>query len=560
MYTKNIKYSFLVFLLVLFLNISTVNVCALAPAPVKPEPTKASTPTKVPTKAPTQAPNAPVAVAPSQNNVPVAQDTVAPVESTTEGNTSTENTTVASNDGNIKKDPFMDSGAPTRYSNGKYYDIAVPYNTKIMDIGGMATGGTVDQGSAYKIDPFVDNLLTQNCCFLRENSSFREAEVFSHINSTNKQYANDQNTGLNYYVVDGVKYYLAGIGQGCYAYSGWAAYCDENGSWQASDLLYNGTPSYSGLLFDLILKDGTQLHFVVGDFIGYAHSVGCSGKQDGISYERTDMKYTQYKAMWHCKNTAHMVEYFGDKGTTDTRTALGISDSNPVLYMRIWDMSLSKGGVQCKSGMEELTNSGEALSTASSGDGSSTDINGTTDENGQVINPQFMKGAYSESQLSSFSTLCETSLEAASSSSLTVDEVYTLNNWKNNLDSSLKDTVLVTWMRRIVMWLGILFSIWMIFLYLAYWFDRVNIFFEFSLLELVSLGRLRVSPEEDNCTWQFSELIKNKSTAPMTVNNRAMIEIMIIGFIFSGLVISGVLFKIVGGIVIWILKLLKVIV
>ena len=47
----------------------------------------------------------------------------------------------AGNDGKIMDNPFMDSGAPTRYSNGKYYDVAIPYDTKLVDIGGMATGG-----------------------------------------------------------------------------------------------------------------------------------------------------------------------------------------------------------------------------------------------------------------------------------------------------------------------------------------------------------------------------------------------------------------------------------
>ena len=144
-------------------------------------------------------------------------------------------------------------------------------------------------------------------------------------------------------------------------------------------------------------------------------------------------------------------------------------------------------------------------------------------------------------------------------SSLTVNQTYTLNNWVSTIDSSMQDTVLVTWMRRIVTWLGIAFTLWMIFLYLAYWFDRVNILFEFSLLPLISFNRLMVSPDENKCTWQFSEMIKAKSNEPMTVNNRAMIEIVIIGCIFGGLIISGILFKIVRLIVICVLKLLHIV-
>ena len=175
------------------------------------------------------------------------------------------------------------------------------------------------------------------------------------------------------------------------------------------------------------------------------------------------------------------------------------------------------------------------------------------------ISVQAISGAYSESQLSNYFTMNEVSLEMADSGSLTVGQTYTLNNWVNTIDSDTQDTVLVTWMRRIVTWIGIAFTLWMIFLYLAYWFDRVNVFFEFSLLPILSFNRLMVSPDENKCTWQFSEMIKAKSDSAMTVNNRAMLEIVIIGCIFGGLIISGVLFKIVRIIVIGVLKLLHIV-
>ena len=198
-----------------------------------------------------------------------------------------------------------------------------------------------------------------------------------------------------------------------------------------------------------------------------------------------------------------------------------------------------------------------------SGDGGSTDENSTEEKepsDGAVFGTAALVGcSYTESQLASYVALAEVPVSEAYASSLTTNELYTLNNWKNTVDSDLKETVLITWMRRIVTWLGIAFTLWMIFLYVAYWFDRVNVFFEFSLLEAVSIGRLRISPEEDKCTWQFSELIKAKSSAPMTVNNRAMLEIVIIGCMFGGLIISGVLFKVVRIIVICILKMLNLV-
>ena len=206
-----------------------------------------------------------------------------------------------------------------------------------------------------------------------------------------------------------------------------------------------------------------------------------------------------------------------------------------------------------------LKNSNTSMVNASGG--SIAEVTTADVENAAEIGipVQAVAGAYSESQLSNYFNLSEVSLELADAGSLTVDQTYTLNNWVSTIDSELEETVLVTWMRRIVTWLGILFTVWMIFLYLAYWFDRVNIFFEISLLPLLSFNRLIVSPDEDKCTWQFSELVKSKSNEPMTVNNRAMVEIVIIGFLFGGLIISGTIFKIVRLLVIAILKFLHIV-
>lgn len=180
-------------------------------------------------------------------------------------------------------------------------------------------------------------------------------------------------------------------------------------------------------------------------------------------------------------------------------------------------------------------------------------------ENTELTIVPLAGGAYTEAELSNMIVLAEKELSMSDSSTLSTNQTYTLNNWKDTISSNLEETILVTWARRIVTIIGILFTLWMIFLYLAYWFDRVNIFFEFSMLEALSFGRLRVSPEEDKCTWQFSELIKSKKSNTMTVNNRAMLEIVIIGCIFGGLVISGVLFKIIRFIVLGILKFFNII-
>ena len=168
-----------------------------------------------------------------------------------------------------------------------------------------------------------------------------------------------------------------------------------------------------------------------------------------------------------------------------------------------------------------------------------------------------LKGAYSESQLSSIFTLNEVPLEIADASSLSINEHYNLHNWRDTIYSSMEDTLLVRLMRRFVSFLGIMFTVWMIFLYLAYWFDRVNVFFEFSLLLMLSGDKLCLSDSEEKCTWQLKDLIKSKNKGAKSVNHRAMLQIVILGTLFGGIITSGVLFKAIRIFIVFILNVLK---
>ena len=193
--------------------------------------------------------------------------------------------------------------------------------------------------------------------------------------------------------------------------------------------------------------------------------------------------------------------------------------------------SASSGTTNNDSTNESNTTNGEAI--VDNGNGTVTTQTGTI----------ALKGAYSEGMLCSVNALGEGCLVPASEESLTVGQTYTLRNWNNIISNSAEETVLVRLMRQITSFVGIMFTVWMIFLYLAYWFDRTNVFFEFSMMNIVSFGRLRLTDNEESCTWQFSELLKGKTVNQMTVNHKTMLRIVIIGCCFGGAITSGVVFK-----------------
>lgn len=78
---------------------------------------------------------------------------------------------------------------------------------------------------------------------------------------------------------------------------------------------------------------------------------------------------------------------------------------------------------------------------------------------------------YSENDLSAYVKLQEVDVSAMlpkSREDLSQNELENLASWENNVTNSKKEYGFITWMRIIVMWLGIIFTIYIFLLYLAY--------------------------------------------------------------------------------------------
>ena len=101
---------------------------------------------------------------------------------------------------------------------------------------------------------------------------------------------------------------------------------------------------------------------------------------------------------------------------------------------------------------------------------------------------------------------------------------------------------------------GILLMVWCVLIYLAYWFDRINNLFDFDLLVILTLGKLRISETEEDCTFSLASL--TKETGIRTVNHRAILGICITGIAFGVIVISGYLYRAISALVFKVLELL----
>ena len=431
--------------------------------------------------------------------------------------------------------------------------MAIPYDTKLIDIGGMATGG-VSTGK-YAVVPLPSDSPKKQIGWMMHESSTLQYKLKGNVKG-NVTEGRDSVTDLIYFDVDGVKYYLAALGQGMFSNSQWEDILHwEKGQQGVSSntglVNQGGIAGYSGILFDIILKDGTQHHFALADTMGVGHSVGdITSNQDSIGYKKSPLKYKQYLCMWYCSDSAHVLEYFGYGRNPKTMKGLGISESNPIAYVRIWNMSLYKGGIQCKSGQEMYSSTGGSPVDTSSNPNQNTGATGeaSVTEANKSSNPQYIgAGYYSESQLGAFVAMNEPDLAGmflgnANLNNLNQQQTDSLANWKRNINNQY-DNPFISVLRVIVSFLGIVLVVWSSLVYIAYWFDRLNTFVDLSLLTILTLGQLMVSPELDSCTFTLKTMGDGKIK---TVTHGVIVGICITGFFFGTMLFTGVFYRVIA--------------
>lgn len=162
-------------------------------------------------------------------------------------------------------------------------------------------------------------------------------------------------------------------------------------------------------------------------------------------------------------------------------------------------------------------------------------------------------GLWKETDFVKWKTSTRSKLKFADIQNLHNNDIYDVENWKADINKRNSESILIKGGRWLTILFGIIFNVWMLFIYIAYWFDRLNNFFDYSLLNLITFGRLLISPDEHECTFSLRTLSNGEKR---TVNHRKVLEIVIIGLAFGTLIISGTFFKILSVVVNKILEIL----
>lgn len=167
-------------------------------------------------------------------------------------------------------------------------------------------------------------------------------------------------------------------------------------------------------------------------------------------------------------------------------------------------------------------------------------------------------GYWNEEQLGAFCRVLEINVDniltLATREGLGFNEMEGLATWERNNKYDNEDNGLIGWLRRIIMIMGIIFIIWVTFIYCAYWFDRINNLFYIDALGILTLGHLHISETEEECTFRLKNLGKEDRK---TVNHRAILFICLIGVAFGVLIISGWFYVVLRKWIWWIQRLLR---
>lgn len=140
----------------------------------------------------------------------------------------------------------------------------------------------------------------------------------------------------------------------------------------------------------------------------------------------------------------------------------------------------------------------------------------------------------------------DTAIDLPSSEDLEISDRVKIANWKEDVEGR-NDSGVISWLRAVVAFIGIIIVVYSSFLYIAYWFDRINNFIDISMLSILTLGRLAISPDDTTSTF-------NPETKGIkVVTHRNMIFICLLGIAFGVILLTGVIYDFID----WILGFVK---
>lgn len=426
------------------------------------------------------------------------------------------------NDGKAKDNPVCDSGYPNNFEGASYYDMAIPYALTNEEIGGYSTGGNGAMSDATKKEQAGQHWnregdhasQTDSGAYILHKTVRNSANLTITDNSDGFCVATDTN-GTEYLILALPKFFYNSSAE-----IGW----DE---------------SNRGQVCEIYFTDGKFLRVIVGDVKAEVHTNGGGGDY----YEMSTLNYSQYACLYQAY-AGETFEWFCKSGTSSSLAKMAGS-SGQASYVRMYNLNVATAVPTLASGAEKgysgaSTSSGGNLNTTTQSEANST--------------TGYAGGFYTEMDLSAYTKLVEENIQAsyldnATRDNLSQNDLENLASWEDNVTNSKKEYGFIACMRIIVMWVGIIFTIYIFLIYLAYWFDKLNSIIDLDVLSILTFGRLHVAIDDKEANFSLG-----KKQDRMTVSHKDMLFICITGLIFGTLLITGTFYKIVASFVNFILR------
>lgn len=382
------------------------------------------------------------------------------------------------NDGNARENPYGDSKIEKSYSDLDYYDCYVPYNLSPEKIGGYSTGVLAYTYETYNYS-------------MKSHYPDRIANKFSYLVNGYQPMGSpyrgcniESENGMQVLVdKNGNKYYMMAIQEFFYCFPG-----------IKEDASFPKWGSQNGQLVDVILTDGTVIHFVIVDANDSAHTNGGPKEESlwNVQYEFSKLKINQYKHLFHAAY-GNMIELAGvswGAGVSEFMEKYNMSlDGNQVAYYRMYngyidDLPKRNNGI----GKETSFNLGN-VSISGGTSGNDSDNTGTS----EIVSEwelTGMKGLDKKLKDNQSEVILPTN------SDLSIKEQYSVALSGENIALE-KYSSYIDIVRVIVVFIGLCLVLLGVFLIVALIFDKANNFIEISLVNIVTFGLLKYSDEKN---------------------------------------------------------------
>ena len=383
------------------------------------------------------------------------------------------------NDGLEMKDPYGDSNIPSSFADLDYYDCYVPYNLTPRLIGGWSQGTIWSWYSTYSQpmtemakDFKISAYVTQEGDM---SSSAMGSAKKSYESGTNLTMYTDAN-GTSYYVMAIQKFYYNAPKAGKDGFPGWGA--------------------NRGQIVDLIMLDGTVLHMAIGDNNASEHTNGASDEQSRLDcqYDFTKLLMPQYKNLFQAQ-TGNSVEIWGAgsaaQSFTNTYNMGSGEGKNRVVYYRMYN-GFVRDNPKRASGIDKGVkySLGDVDVKKGNKNNKSTSSNSSSENSAELLSEWDLIGMPSDDKMSDDqSDIVLPALKDLSSKeakvSLQVRDDISLSKKALTYDNA----------RVAVVFVGLCFITYAMFLFMALLFDKSNQFLDISFVKVLTFGRLEYSDE-----------------------------------------------------------------